>query len=321
MLNKSVEGKNILVAGAAGFVPSYLCEYYLNQGAHVYGVDNFITGSLLNIKILEKYKNFYFEEKNIYNELPKFSNIKFDYIFSLASPASPIDFKRIPLEIMLVNSKGTLNLLELAKKHKARFLEASTSEVYGDPEIHPQKEEYFGNVNPVGPRSCYDESKRFSEALTMLYHWKDNVDTRIVRIFNTYGPRMRENDGRVIPNFINQALKGNDITIYGDGSQTRSFCFVTDLVKAIDLVMFSSEITPVNCGNPDEYTIKECAEKILKVLKSSSKLSYSKLPEDDPKRRRPNIDKLCSLGDFKAEISFQEGIELTAKHFKDMESN
>ncbi len=311
-----LKGKTVLVAGSAGFVPSYLSEFYLNLGARVIGLDNFITGSRSNIELLSKYENFEFHECNIFESIPDFKDLPIDYILSMASPASPIDFKIIPLEIMRVNSEGTLKLLELAKEKKSRFLEASTSEVYGDPEIHPQVEEYVGCVNPIGPRSCYDESKRFAEAMTMSYYRHHNVDTRIIRIFNTYGPRMRPNDGRVIPNFINQALKGEDITIYGDGSQTRSFCYVEDLVQAIHNVLFSEVHTPFNCGNPDEYTIKDCAELILKYLDSSSQLTYLPLPEDDPKRRRPNLNKLKSISDYTPKVSFEQGIQATAEYFK-----
>lgn len=316
VLPETLTGKTILVAGAAGFVPSTLSEFYLNLGAKVIGLDNFITGSRSNVERLSKYKNFDFHECNIYESLPDFKSLNIDYIFSLASPASPIDFAEIPLEIMRVNSEGTMALLELAREKKARFLEASTSEVYGDPEIHPQVEEYVGSVNPIGPRACYDESKRFAEAMTMSYLRRYNVDTRIVRIFNTYGPGMRPNDGRVIPNFINQAMKNQDITVYGDGSQTRSFCYVTDLVNAIHNVMFSNVHTPFNCGNPDEYTIKECAEVIIKVLGSKSKLINQPLPEDDPKKRRPSLHKLQSISDYKPLVSFEDGIRRTAEYFK-----
>lgn len=315
-LPKTLEGKTFLIAGAAGFVPSTVCEFYLNLGARVIGVDNFITGSKSNIDLLTSYKNFDFYEMNIFEKLPNLKDVKIDYVLSLASPASPIDFSKIPLEIMRVNSEGTLKLLELSKEKNARFLEASTSEVYGDPEVHPQKEDYVGHVNPIGPRSCYDESKRFAEALTMSFHHRYNVDTRIVRIFNTYGPRMRPNDGRVIPNFINQALKGEDITIYGDGSQTRSYCYVTDLVEAMHRVLFSEDHTPFNIGNPDEYTIKETAEVIIKILGSSSKISYLPLPKDDPKQRRPDLGKLQSVSDYKPRVSFEEGIKKTAEYFK-----
>lgn len=310
------ENTNILVAGAAGFVPSYLCEFYLKLGARVWGLDNFITGSKSNIELLKKYPNFHFFACNIYQSLPDFGTTKFDYVFSLASPASPIDFDKIPLEIMMVNSEGTRMLLELAKKHGARFLEASTSEVYGDPEVHPQVESYFGNVNPIGPRSCYDESKRFAEALTMTYNKHYGVDTRIVRIFNTYGPRMRANDGRVIPNFINQAMNNENITVYGDGSQTRSYCYVEDLVEAMHQVMMSNDPTPFNIGNPDEYTVLETAKMVINTLGSKSSIIHLPLPKDDPKKRRPNIDKLQALKGFKPKMSFAEGIERTAQYFK-----
>lgn len=318
LLPASMEGKTLLVAGAAGFIPSTLCEFYLNLGAKVIGLDNYITGSVSNIDILTSYKNFEFHEVNIYDRIPNFRDQKIDYILSMASPASPIDFSIIPLEIMRVNSEGTLRLLELAQEKKARFLEASTSEVYGDPEIHPQDESYLGHVNPVGPRSCYDESKRFAEALTMTYNRKYQVDTRIVRIFNTYGPRMRPNDGRVIPNFITQALAGEDLTIYGDGSQTRSFCFSTDTVQAIHTVLMSDETSPVNVGNPDEYTVLETAELIIRILGSSSKITYLPLPTDDPKRRRPDISKLQSFSDFAPIVDFETGIRQTAEYFKNL---
>lgn len=313
---RELTGKTFLIAGSAGFVPSTVAEFYLKSGATVIGLDNFITGSPSNIEILKQYDNFEFHDCNIYESLPDFRDRKIDYILSLASPASPIDFSLIPLEIMRVNSEGTLKLLNLAKEKQARFLEASTSEIYGDPEIHPQLEDYVGSVNPIGPRSCYDESKRYAEALTMTFHRHFDVDTRIVRIFNTYGPRMRPNDGRVIPNFVNQALENKDITIYGDGSQTRSFCFVDDLVRAIDLVLFGDDHTPFNIGNPDEYSIKECAELIISFLGSSSKLSFHPLPEDDPKKRRPNIDKLKGLGAYSPNVSFEAGIAATAEYFK-----
>lgn len=318
ILPSDLKGKTVIVAGAAGFVPSTLSQKYLELGARVIGLDNFITGSRSNVSILEKYQGFEFYEQDIADPLPAFKDLKIDYIYSLASPASPIDFKEIPLEIMRVNSVGTWNLLDLARAKGARFLEASTSEVYGDPEVHPQTEDYVGHVNPIGPRACYDESKRFAEALTMSFHTRYNVDTRIVRIFNTYGPRMRPNDGRVIPNFITQAMNNEDITVYGDGDQTRSFCYVTDLVEAIHRVMFTSDHTPFNVGNPDEYTIKECAEVIIKVLGSSSKLVHLPLPKDDPRKRRPNIDKLQKVSDYAPKVSFEEGIRATAEYFKSL---
>ncbi len=316
-LPESMEGKTVLIAGSAGFVPSHMAELYLKKGAKVHGLDNFITGSKSNIELLSKYENFTFTECNIYEGLPDFKDVKFDYILSLASPASPIDFKIIPLEIMRVNSEGTMKLLELAKDHGARFLEASTSEVYGDPEIHPQVESYVGHVNPIGPRSCYDEAKRYAEAITMTYKTKYNVDTRIIRIFNTYGPRMRPDDGRVIPNFVNQVLKGDDITIYGDGSQTRSFCYVSDLVNAIDHVLMLGDHMPYNIGNPDEYTIKDCAALILDSLGGKSELSFSELPKDDPKRRRPDISRVMKLG-YLPKVTFAEGLVATSEYFKSL---
>jgi len=321
---RDLSGKKFLIAGAAGFIPSHISEFYLSLGAEVWGVDNFITGSKSNIKRiqdLENSNNVHFEEMDISGQMLENSaifDVKFDYILSLASPASPIDFKIIPLEIMDVNSNGTKNLLNLAKKCSARFLEASTSECYGDPLVHPQTEEYFGNVNSIGPRSCYDESKRFAEALTMSFHRKYKIDTRIVRIFNTYGPGMRPNDGRVIPNFVNQALEGTDITVYGDGSQTRSFCYITDLIDAMDDVLFSDINTPVNIGNPAEISILECAQIIKKKLSSSSKIIFKELPKDDPRRRRPDISKLSEIAGFQPRIKFEDGLFETAQYFKDI---
>ncbi len=267
----------------------------------------------------KKSDRFHFFEVNIYENLPDLSKFKIDYIFSLASPASPVDFSKIPFEIMRVNSEGTYKLLELARTHNARFLEASTSEVYGDPEVHPQREDYFGRVNPIGPRACYDESKRYAEALTISFYRKYNVDTRIIRIFNTYGPRMRPDDGRVIPNFINQALQNKDVTIYGDGTQTRSFSYVTDTVHAIHNVMHSWDHTPFNCGNPDEYSILSCAKNIVEVLNSKSKLTFAKdlRMEDDPQVRCPDMSKLMSISDYKPQISFAEGIKKTAEYFRE----
>lgn len=311
-------GKTVLVTGAAGFIPSYISEFYLKKGAKVIGIDNFITGSRSNLDILNKYDNFEFHEQDLIEGLPDFSKEKIDYIFNMASPASPIDFDLIPLEIMRVNSEGSRRILDLAREKGARFLEASTSEVYGDPEIHPQVESYVGHVNTIGPRSCYDEAKRYAEALTMTYHNKYGVDTRIVRIFNTYGPRMRPNDGRVIPSFVNQALKNEDITVFGDGSQTRSFCFVTDLVEAIHRVMFQDDHTPFNIGNPDEYSISQVAELIIKFLDSKSKVKYLGLPKDDPKKRRPNIDKIQSVSDYKPTVAFEDGLRKTAEYFKQL---
>ena len=315
--NDNLEGKTFVIAGAAGFVPGHVAEFYLNQGAKVIGLDNFITGTETTINILSKYENFEFHRCDVAQSLPIIEG-KVDYVLSLASPASPIDFSKIPMEIMRVNTYGTWNLLTLTKEKGARFLEASTSEVYGDPEVHPQPESYYGNVNTVGPRSCYDESKRFAETLTHNFNTLYGVETRIVRIFNTYGPRMRPNDGRVIPNFINQALKGEDLTVYGDGSQTRSFCFVDDLVRAIDCVLFSDEPSPINCGNPDEYSIKDCAEKIIEILGSSSKISYLPIGKDDPKVRRPDLTKLKSVSNYEPKVSFLDGISVTAEYFKSL---
>lgn len=317
-LPKTLEGKTVLIAGAAGFIPSHLTEYYLKLGAKVIGIDNFITGSKMNMELLKKYPKFSFYEKNIFLELPELKDINIDYIFNMASPASPVDFKVIPLEIMRVNSEGTFKLLQLAKEKNARILEASTSEVYGDPEIHPQVETYVGHVNPIGPRSCYDEGKRFAEAMMMTFHRYYNVDTRIVRIFNTYGPRMRPDDGRVIPNFVNQAMKNQDVTVYGDGLQTRSYCYVSDLVYAIHNVMFSNDHTPFNIGNPDEYTILETAEKIIKLLNSKSKIIFKPIDIDDPKKRRPDLTKIQAISDYKPQVSFDDGLKITTEYFKNL---
>lgn len=315
-----LENKNILIAGAAGFIPSTLAQYYLEKGAKVIGLDNFISGSERNINSLARFPKFEFHKVNIYEKLPSFKYDKIDFIFSMASPASPLDFKTIPIEILRVNSEGTLKLLDLARRKGSRFLEASTSEVYGDPKIHPQKEEYFGNVNPTGPRSCYDESKRFAEAATTAYLHKHSVDTRIIRIFNTYGPRMRANDGRVIPNFINQALRNEPITIYGTGSQTRSFCYVTDLIEAINDVMFNNHTHyPINVGNDEEHTVLECANTILELLGSSSKLTFEGLPWEDPKRRKPCLYKLKSINKYSPKVSFKEGILNTADYFRSLD--
>lgn len=314
-----LSGKTILVSGAVGMIPSFLCEFYLNKGATVIGIDNFLTGlNKTKDTLCETYENFKFFEADVARSLPtELDQYNIDYIFHMASPASPIDFKTLQLEIMEVNIRGTQNLLELARSKNARFLMASTSEAYGDPEIHPQNEEYRGNVSTTGPRACYDESKRMSETYCSVYNEKFGVETRIIRIFNTYGPRMRSFDGRVIPNFINQALKGEDLTVYGDGSQTRSYCFVTDLVDAIDHVMFSNVSSPVNVGSPDEYTILETAQTIIEVLNSSSKISFQELPKDDPKKRKPDISKLKSFSDYCPSVPFHEGIRRTAEFFKD----
>ena len=317
-LPENLKGKTVLIAGAAGFVPHTVAEFYLKLEAKVIGLDNFITGSRSNIEKLSSYENFEFIECNIYKDLPDFTHTDIDYIFSLASPASPIDFKKIPMEIYHVNTEGTRKLLELSLEKKARFLEASTSEVYGDPEVHPQPESYLGAVNTLGPRAIYDESKRMAETLTSTYQRLFAADTRIIRIFNTYGPGMCANDGRVIPNFINQALNNEDVTVYGDGTQTRSFCFVSDLVTAIHTVMFCDDSTPFNCGNPDEYSIIDCAKEIIKVLGSTSKIVFKELPEDDPKQRQPLLDKLLAISDYEPKVGFEEGIKRTAEYFKSL---
>ncbi len=320
-LPEDLKGKTVLVAGAAGFIPSHLCAFYLELGAKVIGIDNFITGTPANIERLSRSPHFEFYEANIYQSLPDFKGQAIDFVLSLASPASPVDFERIPLEIMRTNAEGTRKLLDLAQQQGARFLEASTSEVYGDPEVHPQSEDYTGNVNPIGKRAPYDESKRFAEAMTMAYHRRYGLDTRIVRIFNTYGPGMRPDDGRVIPNFITQALSGRDLTIYGDGEQTRSFCFVSDLVEAIHRVLFSDDPTPFNCGNPDEYTVQEVAEKIVQLIGSTSVLSYRPLPyPDEPRRRRPNMDKLWAISDVRPRVSLSEGLSATVEFFKGLKN-
>jgi nucleoside-diphosphate-sugar epimerase len=310
--------KTVLVSGAAGFIPSHLSEFYLKKGAKVIGLDNFITGMPRNIAVLKNYENFEFIEVDVCNKefLKPLGSRKIDYIFSMASPASPIDFAKIPLEIMAVNAIGTWNLLDIAKATGARFLEASTSETYGDPLVHPQTETYFGNVNPNGPRSCYDESKRFAESLTINYGEKNNVEVRIIRIFNTYGPRMRPDDGRVVPNFISQAMAGTPLTLHGDGSQTRSFCYVSDLVDGIHLVMMGNYNRPVNVGNPNEHTIAEAAKLTVEVLNSSSEIkSISSFREDDPMRRCPDISLLRTLGEYSPKVDFKEGLRQTAEYF------
>src|SRR5919205_2780598 len=279
--------KRILITGAAGFLGSHLCDRFINEGYKVIGMDNLITGNLQNVEHLFSLPDFEF----YHHDVTKFVHVsgKLDYILHFASPASPIDYLKIPIQTLKVGAHGTHNLLGLAKDKGARILVASTSEVYGDPTVHPQTESYWGNVNPVGPRGVYDEAKRFAEAVTMAYHRHHGVDTRIVRIFNTYGPRMRPDDGRMIPNFVGQALSGEPLTVYGDGNQTRSVQYVDDLVEGVIRLMRSSEIHPVNIGNPVEYTVREVAEMILELSNGASELVYEPLPQDDPKQRCPDI--------------------------------
>jgi dTDP-glucose 4,6-dehydratase len=306
--------KTILITGAAGFLGSHLCDRFINDGYHVIGMDNLITGSLKNIEHLFKLEHFEF----YHHDVSKFIHVpgKLDYILHFASPASPIDYLKIPIQTLKVGSLGIHNCLGLAKAKGARLLIASTSEVYGDPSVHPQPEEYWGNVNPVGPRGVYDEAKRFQEAITMAYHTFHGLETRIVRIFNTYGPRMRLNDGRVLPAFIGQALRGEDLTIFGDGSQTRSFCYVDDLVEGIVRLLNSDYSLPVNIGNPDEITISQFAEEIIKLTGTKQKVVYKDLPVDDPKQRRPDIAKAKEILNWVPLINRQEGLMKTYSYFK-----
>ncbi|HRP52620.1 MAG TPA: SDR family oxidoreductase [Fluviicola sp.] len=308
--------KRVLITGAAGFLGSHLCDRFVKDGYHVIGMDNLITGRLKNIEHLFPLANFEF-----YNhDVSKFIHVpgKLDYILHFASPASPIDYLKIPIQTLKVGSLGVHNCLGLARVKKARILIASTSEVYGDPTVHPQKESYWGNVNPVGPRGVYDEAKRFQEAITMAYHTFHGLETRIVRIFNTYGPRMRLNDGRVLPAFIGQALRGEDLTVFGDGSQTRSFCYVDDLVEGIVRLLHSDYAEPVNIGNPDEITISQFAEEIIKLTGTNQKVCYKELPVDDPKQRQPDISKAKELLQWEPQISRSEGLKRTYAYFKSL---
>ena len=304
----------ILIAGGTGFLGSHLCQSLLKEGHNVIAVDNFITSEASNIKHLEKESGFSFIEQDITKKFEYKG--KLDYIMNLASPASPIDYAEIPLETLLVGSLGTYNTLEMAKEKKAVYFMASTSEIYGDPEISPQPEGYWGNVNTVGPRSCYDEAKRFSEAMVHTYQTQGWVDTRTVRIFNTFGPRMRLNDGRAVPNFITQALKNSPITVYGDGSQTRSFCYVDDLIDGIKKLLFSSVTTPTNIGNPNEMTILAMAQKVKDTLNSKSEIVMKPLPGDDPKQRRPDIAKAKKVLGWEPKWSLEDGLEKTIEYFK-----
>lgn len=308
--------ERVLITGAAGFLGSHLCDRFIKEGFSVIGMDNLITGDLKNISHLSGIPSFQF----IKHDVTKHISIDGDlhYILHFASPASPIDYLKIPIQTLKVSSLGTHNCLGLAKAKKARILVASTSEVYGDPLVHPQTEDYWGNVNPIGPRGVYDEAKRFMEALTMAYHTYHGLETRIVRIFNTYGPRMRLNDGRVLPAFIGQALRGEDLTVFGDGSQTRSFCYVYDLVEGIYRLLFSSYALPVNIGNPDEITIKEFGEEIIKLTRTSQKLVYKSLPTDDPKQRQPDITLARKLLGWEPKVSRAEGLKVTYNYFKSL---
>jgi len=309
--------KSALVTGGAGFIGSHLCDYLLEKGYRVIAADNLSTGNSKNIAHLKGNDNFTYIQIDVSKNINIDSDL--DYIFHFASPASPIDYQELPIETMMVNSLGTLNCLELAEKKGARFLLASTSEAYGDPLEHPQKESYWGNVNPVGIRSCYDESKRYAEALTMSFFRKRGVDARIIRIFNTYGPRMRGNDGRVVPNFITQALKGDPLTVYGDGTQTRSFCYVSDLVVGISKVMFSEGIAGelFNLGNPGEFTILELAEMTKRLTNSDSEITYRELPKDDPMRRKPDITKIKETLGWEPTVPLEEGLGRTIDWFRE----
>ncbi|HLV40006.1 UDP-glucuronic acid decarboxylase family protein [Xanthomarina sp.] len=306
--------KKVLITGAAGFLGSHLCDKFINEGFQVIGMDNFITGDKKNISHLFNHPNFQFIEHDV-TEFIKIED-DLDYILHFASPASPIDYLKIPIQTLKVGSLGTHNLLGLAKAKEARILIASTSEVYGDPLVHPQTEEYYGNVNTIGPRGVYDEAKRFQESITMAYHRFHGLETRIVRIFNTYGPRMRLNDGRVIPAFMGQALRGEDLTVFGNGLQTRSFCYVTDLVEGIYKLLFSNYSYPVNIGNPHEITIKDFAEEIIKLTGTNQKIVYKELPKDDPLQRQPDISLANKLLNWEPKVGREEGMLKTFNYFK-----
>ena len=311
-----MEKKTTLITGAAGFLGSHLCDRFINEGHHVIAMDNLITGNIKNIEHHFSNKDFEFIEHDVTKHIEIAGRL--DYILHFASPASPIDYLKIPIQTLKVGALGTHNCLGLAKAKKARMLVASTSEVYGDPLVHPQNEDYWGNVNPVGPRGVYDEAKRYMEAITMAYHTFHGVDTRIVRIFNTYGPRMRLNDGRALPAFIGQALRGEDLTVFGDGSQTRSFCFVKDLVEGIYRLLMSDYYMPVNVGNPDEISLKDFAEEILALTGNEVKIIYKPLPVDDPKQRQPDITRAKKLLGWEPTISRKDGLKITYEYFRSL---
>ncbi|MBM3415815.1 MAG: SDR family oxidoreductase [Bacteroidetes bacterium] len=313
---RGLGGKRVLITGAAGFLGSHLCDRFIKEEYQVIGMDNLITGDLNNIRHLFKLQQFEF----YHHDVTKFIHIPghLDYILHFASPASPIDYLKIPIQTLKVGAMGTHNCLGLAKAKEARILVASTSEVYGDPLVHPQTEEYWGNVNPVGPRGVYDEAKRYMESITMAYHTFHGVDTRIVRIFNTYGPRMRLNDGRALPAFIGQALRGEDLTVFGDGSQTRSFCYVDDLVEGIYRLLLSDYIMPVNIGNPNEVSLKEFAEEVLALTGNKVKITYKPLPVDDPKQRQPDITKAKAILGWEPKVSRSDGLKITYEYFKSL---
>lgn len=308
--------KRILITGGAGFLGSHLCDRFIKEGYHVIAMDNLITGDIKNIEHLFHLENFEF----YHHDVSKFIHVpgELDYILHFASPASPIDYLKIPIQTLKVGSLGIHNCLGLARVKNARVLIASTSEVYGDPMVHPQNEDYWGNVNPIGPRGVYDEAKRFQEAMTMAYHTYHGLQTRIVRIFNTYGPRMRLNDGRALPAFIGQALRGEDLTVFGDGSQTRSFCYVGDLVEGIYRLLMSDYVNPVNIGNPDEISIRDFAEEIIQLTGTDQKVRYMDLPKDDPKQRKPDITRAKELLDWEPTVSREEGLKITYEYFKNL---
>jgi len=308
--------KRVLITGAAGFLGSHLCDRFVKEGFFVIAMDNLITGELKNIEHLFPLENFEF----YHHDVTKFVHVagKLDYILHFASPASPIDYLKIPIQTLKVGSLGTHNLLGLAREKKARIMIASTSEIYGDPLVHPQTEDYYGNVNTIGPRGVYDEAKRFQESITMAYHTFHGLETRIVRIFNTYGPRMRLNDGRVVPAFIGQVLRGEDMTIFGDGQQTRSFCYVDDLIEGIYRLLFSDYHLPVNIGNPQEITINQFAQEIKKLTGTDQKIVYKPLPANDPLQRQPDITKAKEILGWQPKVSRQEGLKITYQYFKSL---